>query len=601
MFLLTSSMREAHVTVNAFRSFLTETQFPLPLCSDFIVRYPELDFDSLVLICCSKKKSFISIVNDAIRELHTSSIFDAHASALRAKTINVQVPRLRSLLTEGPSLQQTLEELVVLIDGLIVDDKPDQISKVLHAIVNSSIYFESDSNSLLDNFISYALKMNLIFYTRFMDLVSELDISANTRLKVNVHYAKHLATNRDFDRVVDICRNIYSSTAAGSLDTDIWELYWYALLRTGNVKGAIEVLDEWSAYQWKLKRPLVYRSVALAHTDLRYAIELLHITGASSGNSSIAGNLLYSKFCLEADRFADAEVCIRGALNNGAKEHKRAMSEYMLALHNILLRTGRKSKLLHQSMTLLNPDAHLIHDNNFDTINFMLPDRLDQAQQPEIIHSDLPEPISDARVAIVMTAYNAEKFIEAAINSIICQTYTNFMLYIVEDCSTDSTRTVLDRYVDNKKIVIMHNESNIGTYASKNIGIQRAINDGASYVGLCDSDDIYTPNHIQVHLQSMVSNLDVVCSTSNWLRLSDSLNVDANIWGGFVETCPFSTFFDAKIFASVGYYDSVRFGADREYLARLRFHFGQAQFVHINKLLTVGRRHPNSLTRLRTY
>ncbi|OJW08924.1 MAG: hypothetical protein BGO53_00870 [Sphingobacteriales bacterium 39-19] len=86
-----------------------------------------------------------------------------------------------------------------------------------------------------------------------------------------------------------------------------------------------------------------------------------------------------------------------------------------------------------------------------------------------------------------MTAYNREKFIGEAIESVISSTYQNLELIIVDDCSADSTVEIAKRYAQQDNRVKIHiNEKNLGDYPNRNKAVSLAI---GKYVMFCDSDD----------------------------------------------------------------------------------------------------------------
>lgn len=94
--------------------------------------------------------------------------------------------------------------------------------------------------------------------------------------------------------------------------------------------------------------------------------------------------------------------------------------------------------------------------------------------------------MSNPKVSVIMPAYNAEKFIEKTINSILNQTYTDFELLIIDDCSTDNTMDVVRRIKDNR-IRIINNKTNQGIAKSRNIGLANA---KGEYIALMDNDDL---------------------------------------------------------------------------------------------------------------
>ena len=69
-----------------------------------------------------------------------------------------------------------------------------------------------------------------------------------------------------------------------------------------------------------------------------------------------------------------------------------------------------------------------------------------------------------------MTAYNSARYIRYSIQSILSQTYTNFELIIIDDCSRDTTAKIIDEFArKDSRIVYLKNKQNYGTYVSKNI------------------------------------------------------------------------------------------------------------------------------------
>lgn len=99
-------------------------------------------------------------------------------------------------------------------------------------------------------------------------------------------------------------------------------------------------------------------------------------------------------------------------------------------------------------------------------------------------------------VSVVMPAYNAEKFISEAINSVLKQTYSVFELLIVDDCSSDSTAKIVNGFTDSR-IVYLKNEKNSGPAFSRNRGIEAAAGD---YIAFLDSDDVWHKDKIERQL-----------------------------------------------------------------------------------------------------
>ena len=209
-----------------------------------------------------------------------------------------------------------------------------------------------------------------------------------------------------------------------------------------------------------------------------------------------------------------------------------------------------------------------------------------------------PQPASTAtgRVVVVMTAYNAAAHLHRAVEGVLAQTVAGLTLIVVDDCSQDATAKICETLAEDPRIVTLRTPRNIGTYAAKNLGIQQALAMGCDYIALCDSDDFWLRPHVARHLEVMQANDALQCSTSQWIRVRDDGTVEAGMRGRYVETCPHSTFFRAEVFEWAGFFDEVRFGADREFLRRVTVHFGAQSIANIPAILTLGRRHAQSLT-----
>jgi len=96
------------------------------------------------------------------------------------------------------------------------------------------------------------------------------------------------------------------------------------------------------------------------------------------------------------------------------------------------------------------------------------------------------------RVSVVMTTYNAGRFVRETINSILSQTFTDFEFIIVDDCSTDNTVSIIESFCD-PRIRLIRNSENKGISATRNIGIDAARGD---YLAALDHDDISLPERL---------------------------------------------------------------------------------------------------------
>ena len=110
----------------------------------------------------------------------------------------------------------------------------------------------------------------------------------------------------------------------------------------------------------------------------------------------------------------------------------------------------------------------------------------------------------DDLVSIIMPAYNAEKYIAEAIESVLKQTYTNWELIIVNDCSTDATEQIIKKYQkQDYRIKLYSLLNNQGVANARNTAIQ---NTRGRYLAFLDSDDMWLPEKLEKQLAFMQAN-----------------------------------------------------------------------------------------------
>lgn len=98
-------------------------------------------------------------------------------------------------------------------------------------------------------------------------------------------------------------------------------------------------------------------------------------------------------------------------------------------------------------------------------------------------------------VSVIMTAFNREKYIAEAIQSVLISTYKNFELIIVDDCSTDNTVEIANEYYSiDKRIKIYINQNNMGQWPNRNKAAEYVSGDLIMWV---DSDDKIQPDAIE--------------------------------------------------------------------------------------------------------
>lgn len=95
-------------------------------------------------------------------------------------------------------------------------------------------------------------------------------------------------------------------------------------------------------------------------------------------------------------------------------------------------------------------------------------------------------------VSIVMPLYNSEAFLKETLESLLCQTYSDFELIIIDDGSVDQSLAIVGSYAD-KRIRLIEQKTNQGIAATLNRGLDAA---SGKYIARIDSDDIALPNRL---------------------------------------------------------------------------------------------------------
>lgn len=107
-------------------------------------------------------------------------------------------------------------------------------------------------------------------------------------------------------------------------------------------------------------------------------------------------------------------------------------------------------------------------------------------------------------VSIITSVYNSEKYINETIKSVLWQTYKNFEMILVDDCSTDNSLNVIQPFIEqDSRIKLIQLPENSGAAVARNAAIEAA---RGQYIAFLDSDDIWLPDKLQKQLNFMEKN-----------------------------------------------------------------------------------------------
>lgn len=121
-------------------------------------------------------------------------------------------------------------------------------------------------------------------------------------------------------------------------------------------------------------------------------------------------------------------------------------------------------------------------------------------------------------VSVIMPVYNAEEFINAALDSILDQTYANLEILIADDGSTDQSRNIINSYTD-QRINVFHNETNIGYLKTCNRLFEHVTGE---YIAFQDADDWSEPTRIEKTIEFLLSHPETAMCGCNFIRTNVS-------------------------------------------------------------------------------
>jgi len=123
-------------------------------------------------------------------------------------------------------------------------------------------------------------------------------------------------------------------------------------------------------------------------------------------------------------------------------------------------------------------------------------------------------------ISIITPCYNAEKFIAQTIESVRNQTYSNWEMLIIDDCSTDNSKQIINRFsATDPRITLIELKENKGTAYAKNQGLDAA---KGNFIAFIDADDVWLPEKIEKQVEVLKKTNAAICFTSYQLMDENS-------------------------------------------------------------------------------
>lgn len=201
-------------------------------------------------------------------------------------------------------------------------------------------------------------------------------------------------------------------------------------------------------------------------------------------------------------------------------------------------------------------------------------------------------------VTIILPSYNGSKYIRESINSIQEQTFTDWELIIVDDCSEDNTLEIAKKYEGkDNRIRVIHNETNKKLPTALNIGFKHAT---GKYLTWTSDDNIYLPNALAIMVKRLEQlNVPMVCADEYLIDEFGNTKTDVILkYDGQLRRCNTigaCFLYRREILDSIGDYDTGLFCIeDYDYWLRIKKRYGYIE--RIDQILYKYRSHNTSLS-----
>ncbi len=200
-------------------------------------------------------------------------------------------------------------------------------------------------------------------------------------------------------------------------------------------------------------------------------------------------------------------------------------------------------------------------------------------------------------VSVIVPLFNSADTIATALASLTWQSWTNIEILVADDASTDdSVAVVREAARSDPRIRLLLTQENRGAYVSRNRALLEA---KGTFVTVHDADDWSHPAKIERQVDHLLANAGAIANMSTKARTHPALEFVALRPAGvhLAENASSLLFRREAVVAALGSWDSVRVGADTEFIRRLESRFGAAAVVTLQSgPISLQRRSPGSLT-----
>lgn len=175
------------------------------------------------------------------------------------------------------------------------------------------------------------------------------------------------------------------------------------------------------------------------------------------------------------------------------------------------------------------------------------------------------------KVLVITPVFNGEDFIRGAIESILQQDYPEELLHqvIIDDCSTDGTIEEVKKYLPSKRITLLKNKENKGTYYSRNRGLQLFKKKSKfDIVTNHDADDLADLSRYRRITEIFTEDPKTIGVIPRYMRISNEDINNGNPLKGQIRRGEGTAFYNRLAFQKLGYFDNTRYSGDTDYWLR---------------------------------
>jgi len=209
-------------------------------------------------------------------------------------------------------------------------------------------------------------------------------------------------------------------------------------------------------------------------------------------------------------------------------------------------------------------------------------------------------------ISVVMPVYNAENYLDEAIQSILNQTYKDFEFIIINDGSTDKSLEIIEKYKNIDIRIALINRENRGLIVSLNEGVEKA---KGKYIARMDADDISLPERFEKQIELMEKDTLDICGCHYFMINENNEYIDSALvplkHASFMNYLSITTPFAHPsvmirrnfIIKNNLYYGNTKYKSAEDYALWIEFWNGDAKFGNVNEFLFKYRDFKTSLSK----